>query len=96
MTALTIRCRRARKGDPDTVSSAWASRAFLPWAVRYPVGKAGIRQFPDIRTGIPTASNTHQVAQSVTPECRVVYVVTTRFCKTVGFAKPGSILDLWR
>ncbi|MGA8110308.1 MAG: SAM-dependent methyltransferase, partial [Acidobacteriaceae bacterium] len=41
--------------------------------------QAGIRQFPDIGTGIPTASNTDQVAQSVTPECGVVYVVTTRF-----------------
>ena len=62
------------------VSSVRASRAFLAWAVRYPAGEAGIRQFPDIGTGIATASNTHQVAQSVTPEYRVLYVVTTRFC----------------
>jgi hypothetical protein len=41
------------------VSSVRASRAFRAWAVRYPAGKVGIRQFPDIGTGIPTASNTH-------------------------------------
>lgn len=74
--ALTIRYWRGRTGDPDAVSSVRANRAFRARAVRYPVGKAGTRQFPDIGTGIATASNTHQVAQSVTPECRVVYVVT--------------------
>jgi hypothetical protein len=41
--------------------------------VRYLAGEAGIRQFLDIGTGIPTANNTHEVAQSVAPECRVVY-----------------------
>ncbi|HET6751773.1 MAG TPA: SAM-dependent methyltransferase, partial [Actinomycetes bacterium] len=43
-------------------------------AVRYLAGEAGIRQFLDIGTGLPTANNTHQVAQAVAPECRVVYV----------------------
>jgi len=42
--------------------------------VRFLAGEAGIRQFLDIGTGIPTANHTHQVAQSVAPECRVVYV----------------------
>jgi hypothetical protein len=51
-----------------------ASRAFLRRAVRYLVRDAGIRQFLDIGTGIPTASNTHEVAQSLEPECRIVYV----------------------
>jgi S-adenosyl methyltransferase len=54
--------------------AAPASRAFLRRAVRYLASDAGIRQFLDIGTGLPTAGNTHEVAQSVAPECRVVYV----------------------
>jgi hypothetical protein len=50
-----------------------ANRAFLARTVRYLAGTAGIRQFLDIGTGIPTANNTHQVAQSVAPQARVVY-----------------------
>src|SRR6266568_4679315 len=50
------------------------ARAFLVRAVRYLAGEAGIRQFLDIGTGLPTANNTHQVAQAVAPECRIVYV----------------------
>jgi SAM-dependent methyltransferase len=42
--------------------------------VRYLAGEAGIRQFLDIGTGIPTANNTHEVAQDVAPGCNVVYV----------------------
>jgi hypothetical protein len=42
--------------------------------VRYLTGQEGIRQFLDIGTGIPTAGNTHQVAQEIAPETRVVYV----------------------
>jgi S-adenosyl methyltransferase len=59
---------------PAIVENARASRAFLARAVRYLAGEAGIRQFLDIGTGLPTANNTHQVAQSVAPECRIVYV----------------------
>jgi hypothetical protein len=51
-----------------------ASRAFLGRVVRYLAGDAGIRQFLDIGTGIPTAGNTHEVAQSVAPDSRIVYV----------------------
>ena len=60
--------------DPDLTFSARANRAFLGRAVRYLVAEAGIRQFLDIGTGLPTAQNTHQVAQQVAPESRVVYV----------------------
>jgi len=42
--------------------------------VQYLAGEAGIRQFPDIGTGLPTAGNTHEVAQSIAPESRIVYV----------------------
>jgi hypothetical protein len=54
--------------------AAPASRAFLRRAVRYLADDAGIRQFLDIGTGLPSAGNTHEIAQSVAPECRVVYV----------------------
>ncbi|GAA1256235.1 SAM-dependent methyltransferase [Sphaerisporangium rubeum] len=59
---------------PALVDSARADRAFLGRAVRHLTAEAGLRQFLDIGTGLPTASNTHEVAQSVAPECRVVYV----------------------
>jgi O-methyltransferase involved in polyketide biosynthesis len=59
---------------PDIVRLARADRAFLGRAVRYLVGEAGIRQFLDIGTGLPTADNTHEVAQRIAPECRIVYV----------------------
>jgi hypothetical protein len=63
-----------RQIDPDIVFGARANRAFLGRAVRYLTAQAGIRQFLDIGTGIPTAGNTHQVAQAIAPEARVVYV----------------------
>ena len=70
-------CRAARQlVATATVMAdvAPASRAFLRRVVRYLAAEAGIRQFLDIGTGIPTAGNTHEVAQSVDPACRVVYV----------------------
>jgi hypothetical protein len=59
---------------PAIVENARASRAFLARVVRYLAGEAGIRQFLDVGTGLPTANNTHEVAQRVAPESRVVYV----------------------
>ena len=59
--------------DPEVLFTARANRAFLGRAVRYLAAEAGIRQFLDIGTGIPTAGNTHQVAQAVAPESRIVY-----------------------
>jgi hypothetical protein len=59
---------------PELVRSARADRLFLTRAVRYLAGEAGIRQFLDIGTGLPTVDNTHEVAQRVAPEARVVYV----------------------
>jgi S-adenosyl methyltransferase len=55
---------------------AWArnNRAFLSRAVRYLVAEEGVRQFLDIGTGLPTADNTHEVAQRVEPSCRICYV----------------------
>lgn len=59
---------------PDMLSSVRANRAFLRRTVRYLTAEAGIRQFLDIGTGLPSADNTHEVAQAVAPESRVVYV----------------------
>jgi hypothetical protein len=59
---------------PGIVDIARADRAFLGRVIRYLAGEAGIRQFLDVGTGLPTADNTHQVAQAVAPESRVVYV----------------------
>ncbi len=59
---------------PDIVRQAREDRLFLGRVVRYLAGEAGIRQFLDIGTGLPTADNTHQVAQRVAPECKIVYV----------------------
>jgi O-methyltransferase involved in polyketide biosynthesis len=59
---------------PDIAYSARQDRAFLGRAVRYLAGDEGIRQFLDLGTGLPTADNTHEVAQRVAPGCRVVYV----------------------
>jgi hypothetical protein len=59
---------------PDMAFGARANRAFLGRAVGYLAGDAGIRQFLDIGTGIPTAGNTHEVAQAIAAESRVVYV----------------------
>ena len=58
---------------PSIVAQARADRAFLGRAIRYLAGEEGIRQFLDIGTGLPTADNTHQVAQRVAPESRIVY-----------------------
>jgi len=65
---------QAIKAFPNIVLSARANRAFLARAVRFLAGEAGIRQFLDIGTGIPSANNTHEVAQAVAPESRIVYV----------------------
>jgi hypothetical protein len=59
---------------PGLVDVAVTSRDFLGRAVRYLAGEQGIRQFLDVGTGLPTAENTHEVAQRVAPDARVVYV----------------------
>lgn len=59
---------------PGITDLARDSRAFLGRAVRHLAGEAGIRQFLDIGTGLPTADNTHEIAQRVAPDARVVYV----------------------
>jgi len=62
------------KAFPGVLQSVRANRAFLARVVRYLVTEAGTRQFLDIGSGLPTSSNTHEVAQQKAPESRVVYV----------------------
>ena len=59
---------------PSIVEQARADRAFLGRAVNHLAGERGIRQFLDIGTGLPTADNTHEVAQRVAPSSRICYV----------------------
>jgi hypothetical protein len=59
---------------PEILDIARESRAFLGRAVRHLAGEVGVRQFLDVGTGLPTANNTHEVAQSVAPDARIVYV----------------------
>jgi hypothetical protein len=62
------------KAFPEIRTAAQHNRKFLGRAVHFLAGEAGIRQFLDIGTGLPTADNTHEVAQSVAPESRIAYV----------------------
>jgi S-adenosyl methyltransferase len=59
---------------PEVVAGARANRAFLARVVRYLGAECGIRQFLDIGTGLPAPASTHEVAQSVAPDSRIVYV----------------------
>ncbi|MGV9347491.1 SAM-dependent methyltransferase [Streptomyces spiralis] len=59
---------------PEFAALARVQRRFLVRAVRFLAREAGIRQFLDIGTGLPTANNTHEVAQSIAPESKIVYV----------------------
>ena len=63
-----------RRVYPAIADLARSDRQFLKRAVRYLAGEAGIRQFLDIGSGLPTFDNTHEVAQRAAPESRIVYV----------------------
>jgi hypothetical protein len=65
---------QVRASFPAIVAVAQEQRRFLVRAVTFLAAEAGIRQFLDIGTGLPVANNTHEVAQRVAPEARVVYV----------------------
>src|SRR6266702_2777272 len=62
------------KANPNSRIPPRENRAFLGRAVRYLAGEAGISQFRDIGTGIPTSPNVHEIAQDADPKARVVYV----------------------
>ncbi|MBO2459850.1 SAM-dependent methyltransferase [Actinomadura violacea] len=59
---------------PGIFDLAKSERAFLGRAIQYLVSEAGVRQFLDVGTGLPTEDNTHQVAQRLAADCRIVYV----------------------
>lgn len=59
---------------PQVVEGARANRAFLARTVRYLAAECGIRQFLDIGTGLPAPGSTHQIAQDIAPDSRIVYV----------------------
>jgi hypothetical protein len=59
---------------PQVVAGAQANRAFLARVVRYLAGQRGVGQFLDIGTGLPAPGSTHEVAQAIAPQSRVVYV----------------------
>src|SRR5215468_4899848 len=68
-----IAAQQVMRERPQVVASARANRAFLARVVRYLAAEAGIRQFLDIGPGLPALINTHEVAQHVAPDCKVVY-----------------------
>jgi hypothetical protein len=94
---ITISAERGLRVDAETAKKAlkrWPTgpiaarenRGFLARAVSYLVHEAGVRQFPDIGTGLPSANNTHEVAQRLLPESRIVYVENDH-------CKPGCAHD---
>ncbi|MGH3241961.1 MAG: SAM-dependent methyltransferase [Spirillospora sp.] len=65
---------RVAEQVPGIVAAARTDRLFLGRCVRHLAGERGVRQFLDVGTGLPTVDNTHEIAQRVAPESRVVYV----------------------
>jgi hypothetical protein len=65
---------RVLQKSPNARIAPRENRAFLGRAVRFLTAEAGLRQFLDIGTGLPTADNVHEVAQAIEPSSRIVYV----------------------
>ena len=63
----------ALQSNPNGRIQCRQNRAFMQRVVRYPAAEAGIRQFLDIGTGLPTSPNVHEVVQAVIPDARIVY-----------------------
>src|SRR5229473_7484115 len=80
VVSFALRCRpwpigpSVRRERSQVVAGARANRAFLARVVRYLAAEAGIRQFIDIGTGLPAPASTHEVAQTVARDSRIVYV----------------------
>jgi hypothetical protein len=71
---------QAIAANPGIKTDVRANRAFLARVVRYLAGECGVGQFLDIGTGLPVAGNTHQVAQEVAPDARIVYADNDPSC----------------
>lgn len=89
-----ITARAGISAFPNIVESARASRAFLVRVVHY-LAMAGIRQFLDIGTGLPSGNNVHEVAQSIVPTSRIVYVdndpVVLRHAQALLTSRPEGV-----
>src|ERR1700739_1035335 len=84
----------ALAATPTILPGGTANRRFLGRAVRYMSDEGGIRQFLDIGTGIPSANNTHEVAQAIDPDARVVYVdndpIVLAHARALLTGRPGT------
>jgi hypothetical protein len=84
----------ALAATPTIVPGVTANRRFLGRAVRYMADEGGVRQFLDIGTGIPSANNTHEVAQAIDSDARVVYVdndpIVLAHARALLTGKPGT------
>ncbi|WP_049556211.1 SAM-dependent methyltransferase [Nonomuraea sp. SBT364] len=87
--------RLARESGSDIREVARANRGFLIRGVRH-LAEAGVRQFLDIGTGLPTQDNVHQVVQRVTPEAKVVYVdndpIVLSHARALLADNPGTVI----
>jgi hypothetical protein len=88
---------RAIEAFPGLAVWARNNRAFLGRAVRYLVAESGIQQFLDIGTGLPTANNTHEVAQRIDPTARVCYVdndpIVLTHARALLTSHPAGVTD---
>jgi hypothetical protein len=88
---------QAIAANPGIVTDVRANRAFLARVVRYLAGECGVRQFLDIGTGLPVAGNTHEVAQEVAPDARIVYAdndpIVLRHARTLLTSTPQGACD---
>jgi O-methyltransferase involved in polyketide biosynthesis len=86
-----------REMFPVISDVAGTSRQFLRRVVTFLAGEAGVRQFLDIGTGLPTANNTHEVAQGIAPESRIVYVdndpLVLVHARALLTSKPEGVTD---
>jgi SAM-dependent methyltransferase len=84
----------ALAATPTILPGVTANRRFLGRAVRFMSDEGGIRQFLDIGTGVPSANNTHEVAQAIDPDARVVYVdndpIVLAHARALLTGKPGT------
>jgi hypothetical protein len=79
-----VTAERMAQASPETVRGARANRSFLRRLVTYLAAEAGITQFLDLGSGIPTAGNVHEIAQRLTPQARIVYVDIDPIAVTLG------------
>ena len=90
---------KAMQASPDVAATARANRAFLGRSVRHLATEAGVRQFLDLGTGMPSPGNTHEVAQPVAPDSRIVYVdsdpIVLAHARALLTAHPGARPPTW-